>query len=64
MHGGMQVLDLSNERFQKEAENCLERASATVDPRYRSLWYALALDCLRIAAAIPESKAVQVSGAD
>jgi hypothetical protein len=60
----MKLLELSSERFQKEAENCLERASATGDPGYRSLWYTFALDCLRIAAAISESKAVQASGAD
>jgi hypothetical protein len=55
----MQVLELSSERFQKQAENCLKQASAAADPGYRSLWYTLALDCLRLAAAIPESKAVQ-----
>jgi hypothetical protein len=64
MHGGMQVLDLSSERFQKQAENCLERGSATANPGYRSLWYTLALDCLRIAACIAERKAARVSGAD
>jgi hypothetical protein len=64
MHGGMQVLDLSSERFQRQAEECLERASAIVDLGYRSLWDSLALDCLRIAAAIPERNAFRVIGAD
>jgi hypothetical protein len=49
-----------DERLRERAEDCLKQA-ATADPECARLWHKLALDCLRIAAAMRESAEVSVS---
>jgi hypothetical protein len=49
MHGGMNVLDRPDERFEKQADDYIKRAeSDSEDPQF---WLSLALECLRYAAA-------------
>jgi hypothetical protein len=56
MHGGMLVAGDLGERLRERAQDCLEQAAAAADPECSRLWHKLALDCLRIAAAMRESE--------
>jgi hypothetical protein len=44
------------ERLHGRAEDCLEQAAETADPESSRLWHKLALDCMRIAAAVRTSE--------
>jgi hypothetical protein len=46
----MVVLDRPSERFQKQAEDYIKRAESNSEDQ--EFWLALALECLRFAAAI------------
>jgi hypothetical protein len=48
MHGGLS-LQAPRDRFRKQAEDYTDLASEESNPENRRIWFALALECLRLA---------------